>query len=693
MLRQLKDLSLQPINDFFRKDIAGLRAIAVLAVIIFHLNPSWIPGGFVGVDIFFVLSGFLITGILWREHQKYQSINLINFYARRAKRLIPAALFLILTVLVAIVFIYPYWLWDGIFGQASAGLLYMANIWFAFQGGDYFTDSLELPQPFLHLWTLGVEEQFYFVLPVLMIGLLLVGKKSNRRALILGLGFATIASFSLSVLLTPDMPTYSFYLLHTRFWEFAAGGLLAVALTDSRTFTTRGLSGVAGEASSALGLSGILLAFVFLDSTIQYPGYAAALPVVSTLLILAASPTSGINKAIGIKPMVGIGNISYSWYLWHYPPIILLAAFPWLTNIQSVFIAFIVGLFGALVSYFLVEKPFRFGKWNSANPLKVVTMSLVTCITLATVTYTGGLAVARAKILAAGDSAVGVQESITEMDAPPELRVDLSEEASENTTLENSNDLVLPEEVSSPLIETLEGETVLLVGDSHSLHWEVAFREVVENQLGGTLIMHSLLSCPAIDVYVTKLDGSAMRAGCEEHRENFWIAAESADFVILSQAEHYINRLRDSAGKNIETEEKHALWEQAYADWIMLAMQERATIGVIADNPKMPNNPADCVKYSGTPEECDVSETLIQEIMGELPVISKDVRQEYLSSPEKQVFNVYEKICRNQICKASDNGVSIFSDNQHLSEKWTLTQTGEIADWLLALANLKADIN
>lgn len=693
MLRQLKDLPLQPINNFFRKDIAGLRAIAVLAVILFHLNPSWIPGGFAGVDIFFVLSGFLITGILWREHQKQQSISLLNFYARRAKRLIPAALFLIIFVLIAASLIYPYWLWDGIFGQAAAGFLYMANVWFALQGGDYFTESLELPQPLLHLWTLGVEEQFYFVLPVLMIVLLFFGKKFGKRALILGLGLTTIASFTLSVILTPDSPTYSFYLLHTRFWEFAVGGLLAVALIDKKTLIPRGLVGFTGQISSGVGLLGILLSFVLLDSTMQYPGYAAALPVISTLLVLATSPTSFINRAIGLKPMVGIGNISYSWYLWHYPPIVFIATFPALSDIQSVSIAFAMGLVGALLSYFLVEKPFRFGKLNSSNSLKVVTVSLVTCIALATLTFVGGVGIARAKLTAAGDSAVGVQESVADMGTSQAPKEPSQTESSANTSIEPVEDASKPEEDSLPRVETLEGQTVLLVGDSHSLHWETAFRQAVEKELGGTLVMHSLLSCPAIDVYVTKLDGSAMRAGCEEHRETFWEAAESADIIILSQAEHYVSRLRDPNGKKIDAEEKSLLWEQAYADWLMLAKQQNGILGVIADNPKMPNNPADCVKYSGNPEECNVNEELVQDIMGEIPSVSQTTRETHLASPETQVFDVYGKICVDQICKAIDNGVGVFSDNQHLSEKWTLAQVSDVVDWLLALANLKADIN
>lgn len=693
MLRQLRDVSLQPINDFFRKDIAGLRAIAVLAVILFHLNPSWVPGGFAGVDIFFVLSGFLITGILWREYNKYGRISLLNFYARRAKRLIPAAIFLIIAVLIASAFIYPYWLWDGILGQASAGFLYMANIWFALQGGDYFTESLELPQPLLHLWTLGLEEQFYFVLPVLMISLLLLGKNYSRRALILGLGLFTVASFTLSVLLTPEFPTNSFYLLHTRFWEFAVGGLLAIVLTDSSTHIARGLKGIAGQVSSSIGLLGIVLSLVLLDPTVQYPGYAAALPVVSTLLILASSPENFINRMVGIQPMVGVGNISYSWYLWHYPPIVLLATFPGLTNFQSIVLAFTIGLIGAVFSYFMVEKPFRFGKRNIGSPLKVVTLSLVACIALASLTFTGGIGVARAKLAAAGDSAIGIQENIGKIQPVPERATPTPDEEVPSVKSDNVDDVALPESESVPLIETLQGQTVLLVGDSHSLHWEAAFREAVENQLGGTLVMHSLLSCPAIDVYVTKLDGSAMRAGCEEHRETFWDIADEADIIVLSQAEHYVNRLRDPDGKKIEDEAKYTLWKNAYAEWIELINQQSSVLGVVADNPKMPNNPADCVKYSGTPTDCDVNEELVREIMGELPAISHSVREAYLLSPETQVFDVYGKICENKICKASDKGVSVFSDNQHLAEKWTLNQTPEIVEWLLALTNLKADIN
>lgn len=682
------DSWLRPITNAFRPDIAGLRAVAVIAVVVYHLNPQWLPGGFAGVDIFFVLSGFLITGILWREYLTRGKIRLMEFYARRARRLIPAALFLILAVLVASALVLPFWLMDDVFWQGSSASVYAANIWFALQGADYFTESLELPQPFLHMWTLGVEEQFYFVLPILLVVALAIFARGDRSPKVVAIAVTSVVTFvslGLSVALTPIFAGTSFYLLHTRLWEFGVGAVAAIVMTNSVS-AQQSTVFKGGTVLALAGLAGITASFIMLDDTVAYPSFYAALPVLSTLALLIAHPSVSINRTLGMKPFVAVGNISYSWYLWHYPPIILLAAAGVTMDFPALLLAAGIGLLGALVSYFAIEKPFRFGSfWFTRLPAsRVVAVTLLACLFVGSGSAVAAVGVMRHKVLVAGEQAiipaVEMPVSSREESRPPQP----SAQRVESDTAQPG---ALEETV--PAVHTLEGKTVVLVGDSHSLHWEDAFAQAV-SELGGTLVMHSLLSCPAIDVYVTKLDGSAMREGCREHRSEFWQVAESADIVVLSQAEHYIDRLRGPDGQRLSESEREVLWSQAYRAWLEQASELDAVIGVVADNPKMPGNPATCVLYSTDPSECDASRAKVDEIMGALPSLSHKARAAGLPNTDN-VLPVFEWICDDNVCRASDVDGAIFADNQHLATEWALEKVPAVQQYLLTLLNQKAD--
>ncbi len=293
----------------YRPEIDGLRAVAVLAVVVFHLDRHWLPGGFAGVDVFFVISGFLISSILLGKHESGR-ISFLQFYQRRIARLFPALLATTVATLLAARLLYSTWDYANTGAAFSASIFSIANFHLLLQG-DYFELSLDA-QPLLHFWSLAVEEQFYLLFPLFFYFVLKTSPKNRMR----WLGFVTGASFLCGIILTQTHPTWAFYMLPARVWELLVGSLLAVSmrrkhpgLTDHRI----------ASAGSWLGLSMILGSFLWLQEGPQFPGWIAAIPVAGTALILRWS-VSGKGKALlSWAPLVAVGRASYSIYLWHWP--------------------------------------------------------------------------------------------------------------------------------------------------------------------------------------------------------------------------------------------------------------------------------------------------------------------------------------------------------------------------------------
>ncbi|MBZ0129766.1 MAG: acyltransferase [Rhodobacteraceae bacterium] len=295
----------------YRREIDGLRAIAVLSVVAYHFALPGFGGGFVGVDIFFVISGFLIGGILWREKRTSGRVSLLAFYARRIRRLAPAYFVMAaVTFLAAWAILLPFEFRE--FGKALiASTLYLSNVLFYRQSG-YF-DSAAADKALLHTWSLSVEEQFYIFLPLLF---LLAGRFIGAlKALLLALFAASLVA---GIILTDISQTAAFYLFPFRAWELLAGVLLAI-LGFERRFTW-----AFGAVLSWAGLALVLGAVTFIEAGPGFPGWQAILPVLGAgLLILNGRHDNLINRALGARPVVFVGLISYSLYLWHWPVLVL----------------------------------------------------------------------------------------------------------------------------------------------------------------------------------------------------------------------------------------------------------------------------------------------------------------------------------------------------------------------------------
>lgn len=331
----------------YKPEIDGLRAIAVLSVLLFHLGVPVVDGGFSGVDIFFVISGYLITSILMRDLNE-GSFSIATFYRRRALRILPAlSLVLVVTLILGREVLLPSEM--ATLGQSIiAALLFASNIFF-WSELDYFTPDAK-ENPLLHTWSLGVEEQFYILVPILLWLLF----RYARRWLVPLFALSVVISFGLAAYAVEPMPRASFYLLPTRYWELGVGSLLAMLSTR---FTATGLL---AHGLGALGLALVGAGIFWLTSDSIFPGPWASLPVFGAAALIAAGGQSFTGRLLSLAGPVWIGKISYSLYLWHWPLIVLwkLRTDPTLSALEMLCIGLLSIVLAALSTRF-VEQPFR----------------------------------------------------------------------------------------------------------------------------------------------------------------------------------------------------------------------------------------------------------------------------------------------------------------------------------------------
>ena len=356
----------------FRPDIEGLRAVAIILGMLFHGYGRHVTAGFVGVDVFFVVSGFLITSLLLAEQIRNGRISIAGFYARRVRRILPLSALVVIVTVVASYHYLGFLTGNNVAADAKWTAVFAVNIHFAQTATDYFGSALP-PSPLQHMWSLSVEEQFYVVWPaLLMLLVVLVRGARHRNALAATLLLLIGLSFTWSVVETMSDPSWAYFSPLTRAWELALGALVAVlAPTIGRL-----RAGWPTQLIALCGLIGIGLSAVVLRPSMPYPGSAVALPVVSTALVIAAgcaNVDTFVGRALSVRPMQWVGARSYSLYLWHWPLLVIAAQHVGheLSNWQVTGLLLLAVIVSAL-TYRLVENPIRHARvWTSRTGLSL----------------------------------------------------------------------------------------------------------------------------------------------------------------------------------------------------------------------------------------------------------------------------------------------------------------------------------
>jgi peptidoglycan/LPS O-acetylase OafA/YrhL len=549
-------------------EIQGLRALAATLVLIFH--AKFVSGGFIGVDIFYVISGFLITGLLLKELEAKGKISLKAFYLRRSKRLLPASfLVLFVTALFAWLVLPP--ISRGSIGRdLIATTFYISNYLFAWWQNDY-QNLNATPSPFIHYWSLAVEEQFYVFWPLFIIGL---AKLKSARKFLIGFSAVTIVTFALGVWLTIVAPIWAFYSLPTRAWELSIGALIALLPALRRQNSLLAILGITALIGSALS---------FNDST-PFPGVYALLPVLGTAALLSSIGAwpKPLKWLATNRVSVWLGKISYPLYLWHWPVLVLpIALFARELKLWERILALLITVVLAELTTRFVEEPLRLKK---LAPRRVI---LSTAIAMVCALIVG----------------LGIAQSTTSSILVNGKQVTLASIELRPTPYEDGCHLNYHESIS-PICEfgKIDSKnTVVLYGDSHAVQWFPALEKLAVEK-GFKLITLTKSACPSIDV-VRESVGAFKMSNCATWRENAIarIAKAKPDLIILSSFEHFVPQ-----GDPRKVEQ----WWAAGSNRTYRTLQPLASkIVYLLDTPLPKRNIPDCLA-STSADKCLADSTL-----------------------------------------------------------------------------------
>jgi peptidoglycan/LPS O-acetylase OafA/YrhL len=612
-----------------RGDIQGLRALAVILVITNHVF-GWPGGGFVGVDVFFVVSGFLITGLLLREHERTGKISFLAFYKRRVKRILPAAMAVLAVTIVAGYAILPKLRFEALAWDAVWAALFSSNWRSIVLGTDYMhvDDALS---PLQHYWSLSIEEQFYFVWPVLLVIALTLGVSRPRLAASVVITSIGLLSFAFALWETSVHPTSAYFSTFSRTWELAAGALLALGASrvTALPHQWRPLLAWGGLAAILAG------AFLMTDAT-PFPGPWAVVPVVGTLAVLAAG-TGGEQRALWplTNPWSGyVGNLSYSLYLWHFPVLVFSTMFLAETPRRLAVVAIVVTALLSVVSYHFVENPVRYQKGAARVLRPMAAVSVVAIVASLTVSYaslqgrsdaaaadTSGPSIERVGNSAAAterwalvDEALEANSWPTQLDPPiDDMQVeDRASEWVQDGCLGNegratgSVDRALTCSYGDPGAD----KVAMVLGDSTAISWVPGVRAALE-PLGYRVDVFTFQQCPAVAVETKYSDGSDM-PDCQVFRA--WamsrIAELHPDLVVAASVPATLGRLKSGASGDAARLE----WESA-SRASMAELSRTARDVVVLQSPPTRNMSDACELKGSTPADCYLGRSPVHRLM------------------------------------------------------------------------------
>ena len=684
-----------------RGDIQGLRALAVLMVVAAHAGAPFLPGGFVGVDIFFVISGYLISMLLLREAAARGKVSLAAFWSRRARRILPVAtLVTVVTVLASMVLLSAL---DArqVVTDAGWAAAFLANLHFAQQDIDYFAQASGA-SPMQHYWSLAVEEQFYLLWPLVIIACLgvarLVRRQREHRGRVADRGFPratvavllgllTLASFVWSVVQTADAPETAYFSTFTRAWELGAGALLAVmspALV--RRVTRRGASAMA-----VTGLLAVVVAMVWFTPQTAFPGYAAALPVLGvTLLLLAgAADRAPVTTPLLDNPVMrSLGDWSFSIYLWHWPVLILAerslarALSPLETTFAVLSVLVVSGL-----SYRFVEEPFRAGRAARvlrrprALILYPASLGLVAATCVVGWTWSGTQLEERGDnppITVAGDHdgtvalvRASVDAASRDLAIPSDLTPDLPQlrDSIADVGKCDYNDNVRGLCVRG---DKDGDKTLVVIGDSHARAWIPAFDEITTTS-GWKAYYLVKSQCTAAHVTVAPLSEDRPFTECDDFQD--WVVKQvdqlSPDLVVVASSPP-VNGVYDGDERYEGIEEVATLLSEGYADLFTDLVGAAERVVLLRDVPKSSDDPGTCLSDSNR----SLSRCMFQPV--ERSRYLGDVAVTTARATGAEVVDPTPWLCYQDKCPVVIGGTLSYRDDNHLTAEYAASLAGPL---------------
>ena len=625
-----------------RTDVEALRAIAVFLVVAFHCRIAGIPGGFLGVDVFFTLSGYLITGLLATEIERTGGLNLAQFYARRMRRLLPAsALVLLVTLLAGAVVLAPQELMSTAHA-ARATAVYASNLFFAGSVSDYFSARITF-NPLLHTWSLAVEEQFYLLWPCLIaLGLLVLRSKRALRGMIAVL---TVVSFACSVCLTEHHRVFAFYELPTRAWEFGIGGLAAM-LPHGALKLPRQLVLAMGW----LGAGVVLGSSVVVTSSMPFPGWIALLPVLGTAITLIAGaeqPHRGVGVVFDAAPLQYLGALSYSWYLWHWPFLVFTAALIPGPSLLTRLLAAAASLAVAVVCYRYLENPIRHNPHLAAHPpLTLALGAAIAAICLVAATTAAHFAAHLAK----GQEFVAFATT----------RADFAALSRRDCVSVDGSSAVKMCTFGAAASDT----NIVLFGDSHAAQWFDALSQLSDEE-HWKLTTVLKLGCAAVDVNPGV--GIDEDPECVTWREEAVrrILTLSPSLIVMGSATNKLGR-----PEKPEVHADNALIAGVRAGVLRTIRPltvAKLHLALIRDTPEFPFDVTSCLarsaRHSWFPSEvCELPRAQVLD-----PAIYEAEKSAATGLANVHFIDLTDQLCPGGICRTTLNGLVMYRDTHHLA--------------------------
>ena len=669
----------------------GLRAVAVLLVLAFHAGLP-VPGGFVGVDVFFVLSGFLITGLVADEVARTGRLRLARFYARRARRLLPAAALTLVAVVAATALWLPVTRWRDVAGDVVATSLYVVNWRLADRSVDYLAQDAAA-SPVQHFWSLAVEEQFYVVWPVLVVGLValarLRGRRVSRRALVVGVVAVGGASLAWSVWLTAADPSRAYFVTTTRAWELAAGGLLALL-----AHRVARLPAVALRAAGWVGLGLVVLAAFVFEPTTPFPGLAAAVPVGGTVLVLAAGIAGPGLRPLTARALQPVGATSYSLYLWHWPAVVVATALAdGVPSTRDLVVAVVVSAIPAVVSYRLVERPLHTSARLRAGTARSAVLGVVCTLVglLAAVLLLRAIPTTPtdadppgARVLR--DGTWTGPDAATDLDRLVPALADATQDVAELYG-QDCHQNALGTEPAACTFGRADARTVVaLVGDSHAGQWQPPLAAIAQDE-GWRLDTYTKGSCALTTARTWLGTMQAPYDACTAWNEAVVarLLADPPDVVVVSN-----NRIevagadgalvRGRAGDEVAVAGLAATWQRLRDAGIeVVALGDTPWVGI--DVPECVAQHRDTWTRDCAPD-------------ADAPLRRSGLAQQEAAARDQGVplLDLTDRMCPDEVCPAIIGGVLVWRDVSHVTASYARTLEPELREWLLPLVPSKEGV-